>query len=470
MMDARLDIIAEILLAVAFLATALVVGSVALRQQEIDIRVKSGLFIFSASIILLAAINFSYSVANDPAGTSLQPVVKILAGFLIIFALVISSPMLRLVFRNTTLLASLSRTHNLLHERKYLELSKSELEKEVILSAYRLERVNKQMELAIDGSPITLFRQDLNHRYIWIFNPPPRTKPDDYIGRSDMELFPRHTALAITETKQRAVSTGEEQTMEVQTKLPNGLSWHMVRVQPDYNERGKIIGTVSCAVDITEQKKQQQRQHLLMREVTHRSKNLLAVLQSVVRQTANRTGDINQFMNQLTARLRSMAESHDLLVNDEWQGTSLEALIRSQLTVFSALDGDRIEIKGRPCLLTAAAVQNIGLVIHELATNAMKYGALSNEHGHILIGWNLKRAQRPNGHDNDEGMLEITWSEAGGPTVVEPDQKGFGRMLVERVAGQALGGKVTLSFPPTGVVCDMQFPCARVIAGEDALA
>jgi two-component sensor histidine kinase len=194
-----------------------------------------------------------------------------------------------------------------------------------------------------------------------------------------------------------------------------------------------------------------------MREVTHRSKNLLAVLQSIVRQTARRTRNTEEFLTQLTARLQSIAQSHDLLVNDDWSGTSLRKLLDSQLNVLSDIAPDRVSIKGQDLLLTSVAVQNFGLAFHELATNALKYGSLSGNRGKLAIEWKITGGKT-------EGQLQFIWRESGGPAVELSKESGFGRTLLERVVGKALGGTVDMDFSAGGLVCTMALPVSRTIA------
>ncbi|NJM35279.1 MAG: sensor histidine kinase [Rhodomicrobium sp.] len=203
-----------------------------------------------------------------------------------------------------------------------------------------------------------------------------------------------------------------------------------------------------------------------MREVTHRSKNLLAVLQGIVRQTARRTKDLDEFISSFSARLQSIAHSHDLLVNDNWSGTSLRALIERQIGIFSDLDTGRIRIDGADISITAVAVQNLGLAFHELATNALKYGSLSMPEGLVQVGWQIDTASKREQEAASGGELRLIWQETGGPIVKQLGETGFGRVLLEQVVGRALDGIVTLDFAPSGVICTMRLPLSRAAALE----
>jgi two-component sensor histidine kinase len=178
--------------------------------------------------------------------------------------------------------------------------------------------------------------------------------------------------------------------------------------------------------------------HLLMRELSHRSKNLLAIVLAIARQTSKQTSNFEDFEIRFNARIQALAESHDLLVERQWLGATLDDLIRAQLAAFGM---ERVVLRGEPVLLKSEAVQNVGLALHELATNAAKYGGLSVPEGRVTIEWD---------HTADGG-LRLTWRESGGPPVSEPSRRGFGRFVLERVTVEALG-RGSLGFPPEGLV------------------
>lgn len=192
---------------------------------------------------------------------------------------------------------------------------------------------------------------------------------------------------------------------------------------------------------------------LLLRELTHRSKNLLAVINAIARQTASRTGSVDDFLDRFSARLHAIGISHDLLIADNWQGASLRMLVEQQLDAHADHFGGRIAIEGEDVMLKPEAVHHLGLALHELTANAEKYGALSNERGQILIQWRF---------GDDATELKLIWLERGGPAVSPPERSGFGRAMIEDVVGKALAGDVTLSFPPEGVRCEIVIPAAQI--------
>jgi two-component sensor histidine kinase len=181
---------------------------------------------------------------------------------------------------------------------------------------------------------------------------------------------------------------------------------------------------------------------LIMRELSHRSKNLLAIVLAIARQTSRHTTSFRDFESRFNSRIQALADAHDLLVEQQWSGAQIDDLVKAQLAAFGV---ERVTCRGARVLLKAEAVQNVALALHELATNASKYGALSAPAGRINIDWVREPAEA------GERNLRLTWQESGGPPVVAPTQKGFGCFVLERVTVNALGeGK--LEFNPDGLV------------------
>jgi two-component sensor histidine kinase len=198
---------------------------------------------------------------------------------------------------------------------------------------------------------------------------------------------------------------------------------------------------------------------LLLRELTHRSKNLLAVIQAMARQTGNHAGSIDTFLAQFGSRLQALAASHDLLVRESWYGASLGELIRSQLS--SYLDGAvvQVTIEGPAIALKPEAAQNLGLALHELAINAAKFGSLSVPTGRVSITW----TRRESAADN---ALELDWRERLGPKVKTRRKKGFGSMVIERNLARALDAEVNLDFDPDGLHCHIVIPASQILAAR----
>ena len=220
------------------------------------------------------------------------------------------------------------------------------------------------------------------------------------------------------------------------------------------DRQGLPVNIVTLLTDMTERKRQEEQITLLMREVNHRSKNLLAVVQSVARQTAA-YGDPRSFAQRFNERLQGLAASHDLLVHNSWQGVDLDDLVRSQLAHFKDLVGGRISLAGPQLRINAAAAQSLGMALHELSVNAGKYGALSNGQGQVQIAWQVADAQ-------DGKVFRLAWRESGGPLVSKPDHSGLGSLVLTRLAEQSLGAKVALDFAPGGLSWTLEAPLPQV--------
>ena len=233
-----------------------------------------------------------------------------------------------------------------------------------------------------------------------------------------------------------------------------GERWWDVLVSAVPGPGGVPIRLVATSRDITFQKRDEQQAILLTNEVNHRSKNLLAVVAAVARQTA-RHDDPKVFAERFSQRLNGLAASQDLLVESRWRGVELQTLIVSQLSHFADLVGSRIQLLGRRLTVSAAAAQSLGMAIHELATNAGKYGALSNAAGTVAVTWSIDTIA-------DEEMITLTWVERAGPECAEPTRKGFGHTVVGAMIEHALDAEVTLSYPPEGVVWQARAKASNV--------
>ncbi|CTQ43855.1 sensor histidine kinase [Roseibium aggregatum] len=316
--------------------------------------------------------------------------------------------------------------------------------------ASQLAEANRRFEKALDGSLTTVFEQDLDLKYIHVVNPSPGFKPDFFIGKSDDELFPEEDQLKLIPVKKKVLETGESAVIEFDMDMNGVNRSYNMRMEPSRDKEGRIAGLIGISIDLTHKRENERQMHLVMRELTHRSKNLLAVIQAMARQTAARSDNTEDFVESFAARLQAMAASHDLLVSQSWYGADLKELVLAHLAQSIDPGSPQIEIEGDPHSITADAAQNLGLALHELTTNAAKYGALSVLGGKLSVSWTTV-----------DGRIRLVWKESGGPEVVPPRRNGFGRMLLERLVGPALDGDVTIDFAPEGVSCVVEFPVRK---------
>ncbi len=200
----------------------------------------------------------------------------------------------------------------------------------------------------------------------------------------------------------------------------------------------RAVSFVGSLADITERKEHEEKEHLLMREINHRAKNMLSVVDAIAHQTATRNPE--DFVERFSERIQALSANQDLLVRNEWNGVEIEALVCAQLALFADLIGSRIAVHGPKLRLNASAAQAIGLALHELATNAGKYGALSTDTGRVDVRW---------GTDGD--TFTMKWTEREGPPVSAPKRRGFGTIVIEAMTERSVDGAVDLEYAPSGV-------------------
>jgi PAS domain S-box-containing protein len=285
----------------------------------------------------------------------------------------------------------------------------------------------------------------------------------DIIGKSALLVVPPE----LREERRTAMERLRQgEAVEYQTRRcdrDNRLIEVWIRGAPVRSIEGNLFGASLIIRDITAQKQREEHVRFLMRELTHRSKNLLAVIQAMARQSLSLQTDPHEFVGRFSERLSSLAGSHDLLSKDDWAGASLVQLIRSQLQHFGDLFDQRILIRGTDLILRPEAAQNIGIALHELTTNAAKFGALSVETGIVTLSWSLIT-------EDAERRLRLNWREESGPPVAPPDHRGFGRMVMDRIAGQALGGCSKATFAPEGVSWELDVPAKSVLRDKPSAA
>jgi len=232
--------------------------------------------------------------------------------------------------------------------------------------------------------------------------------------------------------------------------------WVAAKGRAIFND-SRAVRMTGTARDITERKEWEEHTQLLMREITHRSKNLLAVIQAMARQSKVGSRTVADFEARFSGRLQALAASHDLLVQRDWHGVSIAELVKSQLGHYLDEHESQIEITGLKMIVTPEAAQNIGLAVHELSTNAAKYGALSVPQGEVQVSWACKK------NGDDESRFQMIWVERGGPAVTAPSHRGFGQIVMEQLAARALHGEAELSFNPEGVTWTLDIPASHIL-------
>ncbi len=265
----------------------------------------------------------------------------------------------------------------------------------------------------------------------------------------------------VAERIQHSWTTGEDWEDTFPLRSSTGeYRWFLSRALPERNEKGEITRWLGTNTDITEQRDREEQIRFLMREVFHRSKNMLSLVQGIARQTI--PPENRAFLSTFNQRIQALSSSQNLLLEAGAHGTSLIELIHSQLGHIEDDLGDRIRKSGEDVQIDSRSAQTLGMALHELATNAGKYGALSNDTGIIELTWSLQTVE-----GEDRPALHMQWTESGGPPVIVPERKGFGTTVLERMSRAAFGGEVTLDYGSEGFVWTLTGAPGRGLEIED---
>jgi len=247
---------------------------------------------------------------------------------------------------------------------------------------------------------------------------------------------------------------GESFGIEKRCLRPDGSEvWAVSTVTRLVGERRSSPGEFFVVtIDVSERREAERLRGLLVAELNHRVRNNIVTVQSLVRHSRMNAVTPQEFETALDARLAALARAHDLLMRETWTAASLGELVVDTLAPYALGREGRVRSQGPTILLAPTAAVTLNMALHELATNAAKFGALSNEEGRVNVSWTVKQS-----------AIDLVWHESDGPLVAPPQRRGFGRRLIERGATQELGGAVTLSFAPSGVTCAFRIPLSQKV-------
>jgi PAS domain S-box-containing protein len=280
-------------------------------------------------------------------------------------------------------------------------------------------------------------------------------------GRTDMEfLDSKSQAGAVMANDRRIMDQAKTEEFEeaISHAGHHPRIWSSTKA-PLRDADGKVIGLVGVSVEITERKRIEERLQLMVNELNHRVKNTLATIQAIASQTL-RGGDPIVRQN-LERRLMALAAAHDVLTRENWEGANIDDVVTGALAPFGEGGDYRFAVSGPPIRLLPRAALALAMGLHELTTNALKYGALSTLNGQVAINWQIVEGAKP--------LLRLTWAESGGPPVVAPSKRGFGVRLIERSLAQDLGGKASVIFDQSaGVIGTMEAPLADIAVPAEA--
>jgi PAS domain S-box-containing protein len=263
----------------------------------------------------------------------------------------------------------------------------------------------------------------------------------------------------VAEAWRAAVRGGELFDIEYRVRRHDGeFRWFKARGAPMRDALGAVERWFGVATDIHDVvragealRRSERRQRLMVHELNHRVKNTLATVQSLAAQSLRGAKGDEQAREVFEARLFALSRTHDVLTRENWDGAELRDIAAEAVAPYARDEAHRFLVEGPELRLAPATALALAMALHELATNAVKYGALSNETGRVIVIWGL-------GGPADARRLRLRWAETGGPPVHPPERRGFGSRLVERGLARELGGEVRLEFHESGVICDIDAP------------
>jgi PAS domain S-box-containing protein len=322
-----------------------------------------------------------------------------------------------------------------------------------------LEASRTRLQLALDAARLGSFQYDPlrgsrlgDARFREILDLTADETPDDQLIKrvhpDDVEMVKMHRAETLNPTDPKPVAIEHRI-----VRRDGAIRWVEIHGLGCFEGAGgerRAVRVIGTAQDITERKRHEEQTQLLMREVNHRAKNMLSVVDAIAHQTAARNPD--DFIDRFSERIQALSANQDLLVRNEWNGVGIADLVCAQLAHFADLVGSRIIMRGPQLRLKAASAQAIGLALHELSTNAGKYGALSADQGRVDISWRI-----------DGDAFHMSWVECDGPVVSVPTRRGFGTVVMEAMAERTVGGKVDLDYAPSGVLWSLTCPAANAL-------
>ncbi len=280
-------------------------------------------------------------------------------------------------------------------------------------------------------------------------------------GRPDVEyLDDPAQAEAVMANDRRIMETGHVEELEELIGSDGAQPRVWLSTKTPLRDAGdQVTGLVGVSVEITERKRAEERLRLVIHELNHRVKNTLATVQAIASQTLRGT-DVG-VRQAFEARLIALSSAHDVLTREAWLGAELADVVAAALSPHGWPDPARFRVSGPPVRLQPRAAVNLAMGLHELATNALKYGALSAREGEVEIRWGIGGSDTP--------RFCLTWTERGGPVAAAPTRRGFGTKLVERSLAQDLGGTARITFAPEGITCTVEAPLAEVAAAAEVV-
>lgn len=312
---------------------------------------------------------------------------------------------------------------------------------------------------ALKGTPVTVFFEDNSRRILWVENPPGGWSESMLVGRTANDLFDAASLPAYEDARRAAEQTGEDRSAEVQiqrTADSEGIRTFNVVVKPLFDEDASFVGCLCSSIEVTEDKQHEVLLKTLLREVSHRSKNMLAMVLGLASQTARSAPDTQTFIRRFTGRIQSLAKSQDAVTESNWRGARISELVSHQVVgVLPVVDG-QIRVTGDDVELTPNGAMHVGLALHELCANAIAFGALSVPTGRIEINSTITNV-------GGERRAVLTWSERPRVETRTHREQRFGKTALERIVPTAVNGRGRLDFHDDGVTYTLEIGSSELV-------
>ncbi len=329
-----------------------------------------------------------------------------------------------------------------------------------LAAEHDLQASKDQLQLAFDATKLGWWRYDPLRRAVWgntRFNEIFDVTTDEISIEDLMNRVHPDDAERFQANRQQALDPANPEPyvhLEYRVRRRDGqVRWveaYGVAYFAGTGHERRVVSFGGTVQDVTERREREEKEQLLMREINHRAKNMLSVVDSIAHQTASRNPE--DFVERFSERIQALSANQDLLVRNEWNGVEIADLVRAQLAHFADLIGSRIGVHGPKLRFTAASAQAIGLALHELATNAGKYGALSTGKGRVFVSWGTV-----------DDTFTMSWTERDGPPVFAPKRRGFGTIVMKAMAERSVDGTVDLDYGPSGLTWRLTCPAANAL-------
>ena len=402
-------------------------------------------------IIALAAANILRSAAGSlPQHMLLNAIATVIAAGALAMALAVWAFIPNLA-RQPTHSELLSANETLRAERdarvvavNELRRARDELEQRVAERTEALDLARRRFEIALQGTGIVVTHQDRDLRYTWMYNPPPPLEADKNIGSLPEDILPLALAQKQAGVKRKVIETGNPERFDAIFPTTSGPIWYEGRVEPLIVD-GSIDGVMTVSIDVTRHMLHERQMQDVLRELTHRSKNLLAVVQAMARQSSADATDIKAFVDGFDVRLLALSRAHELLIDKAWRGVPLHSILEREFAPLRPRFPS-IDIDGPDLQLSPEAAQSFALAISELSGDLRR--ASDPDGVHVTISWRIS-----------DGVIHFDWRRNGGTSALRFD--GFGLNLLNRVLPRQIGGAAHLAHTPDS--------CAYSLQGQAAL-